>query len=990
MNKKILLAAFALPMLVLFMIHAPAQEEPPSERLTPSIETALRAVGEEIRSLRTETMEVYKGHYGTLEAHMHSSKRHYFDEEDSTYEKIELTVREVSALEKLNPFRECDKFVDAGSYRASWFDDAPHDYTFRAGEYYVKYTALHGDVDTHTVPYPNGVKQFIYLNDAAHPVVLKWCVETNARMMATDATDIRFEDMEDNFLFRISSPVAWDSNQTPVPVYAIISGDTLIYSVEPPEFASYPVTVDPGTIIDETDAKTGELMNSGSSFSIARNAATSNEANGYQILVGMWYSSNLYHVSRCALVYDSSFLPKGSIIDSAKVVLVVHGDGSETDFNMVLTQPTFTGDMATGWFNDFTGWASSGTYSTTNLSEAFSTSGISDGDSLRFVLNSAGLENIDISGETRFMLMSQEDINNSSPGTTYDEYEWFEDNDTYIQIWYRIPIYPPSNFQMTAPDSSTIACSWEDNSDNEERFYIINWADSSIVDSTGVNAVADTIGGLNRNTKYIWAVVADSAGVRAYSDPDSVTTLLPAPEIQDIIIMPISSDTLRIELTEPVNPTTDDTGMEVYAVSGSGTTSSGWLTGTYFYLDGGLDPYSSYVYRMRYRNADGTATDWSPDMRYSMNGLDTLVVYLAGDESDDYTIDFGNGMKDSTVVRVGASDTGDRLDGYLTIELPWQVQKGGIDSLFLHMTRTDERSETAPTVTVYGIPEEDLDPVEGLNPGALDSTSVTVCWTINTGEGEKKSPDLRGIFRAWQDLSLRRDYHHGFGLRLDDSSQADNVRAVFLDASHPSYNNGTWLTVYYTPGSPDTLDGCPGDFTLTVMGPDSLRAEWTDNSTTEYGYVICNLADSSEVAVIDSLDENTTSVEAGGLVPNTVYQWYAEAFTAYDYTASSGDTARTVERIPGFTTVSAQSDTTLRFIVDPLDNPAYTCFAVQDSITGRYIDGTASPHILRAGPVGEWGWRTYEQWGGVSGDILTGVYPDSLYVLRAKAKTGGQ
>jgi len=488
----------------------------------------------------------------------------------------------------------------------------------------------------------------------------------------------------------------------------------------------------------------------------------------------------------------------------------------------------------------------------------------------------------------------------------------------------------------------------------------------------------------------VWAVMADSAGVRAYSDPDSVTTLLPAPESTDITIMPISSDTLRIELTEPANPSTGDTGMEVYAVSGSGATSSGWLTGTYSYLDGGLDPDSSYVYRMRYRNAGGTATGWSPDMTYSMNGPDTLVVYLAGDEGDDYTVNFGNGMKDSTVVRVGASDSGDRLDGYLTFELPWQVQKGGVDSLFLHMTRAGERSETEPTITVYGIPEEDLDPVEELSPGELDSTSVTASWTINSGDGEKKTPDIRDIFRAWQDLALRRDYHHGFGLRLDDSSQADSVRAVFLDASHPSYDNGTRLIIYYTPGSPDTLDGCPDDFTVTVLGPDSLRAEWTDNSTTEYGYVIRNLADSSEVAEIDSLGEDTTEVEAGGLVPNTVYRWYVEAFTAYDYVTSSGDSARTLARVPGFTAVTALSDTTLHFIIDPLDNPAYTCFAVQDSVTGMYIDGAASPHILRSAPAGEWGWRTYEQWGGASGDILAGVYPDSLYVLRAKAKTGGQ
>jgi len=493
MDRKILLAAVLIPACVLSFFHAPAQEEPPPEKLTPAVETALRAAGEEIRSLRTETTEVYKGRNGTLEARMHFRKHHYFDAEDSAYKRIDLAVREVPAPEKLNPLREYDAYVDAGCYRATWFKDAPHDYTFRAGDYYVKYTALHGDLETHTTPYPHGIKQLISLTDENHPPVLKWRIETNARMKVRDTGDIRFEDGNGVFLFRTGIPAAWDFDLTPVPVTVNVSGDTLTYSLEIPGTASYPITVDPGTVLEDIDSRSGELMGRGSSFTIARDASSAYDIYTSNIYVGMWYNNSYYYVTRAPLVYDTSSLPKGSIIDSAKVMLRVYFDYSDTDFNMVLVEPTFTGDMADEWFNDFTGWQSSGTYSTVNLSEMVSSSGISEGDSLRFVLNSTGLAHIDIDGETSFMLLSEEDINNSSPGTTDDERIKFDDNDTYIQIWYRVPIYPPSNFQVSALDSSTIACSWEDNSDNEERFYIINHADSSIVDSTGVNAVADTI-----------------------------------------------------------------------------------------------------------------------------------------------------------------------------------------------------------------------------------------------------------------------------------------------------------------------------------------------------------------------------------------------------------------------------------------------------------------------------------------------------------------
>jgi len=81
-------------------------------------------------------------------------------------------------------------------------------------------------------------------------------------------------------------------------------------------------------------------------------------------------------------------------------------------------------------------------------------------------------------------------------------------------------------------------------------------------------------------------------------------------------------------------------------------------------------------------------------------------------------------------------------------------------------------------------------------------------------------------------------------------------------------------------------------------------------------------------------------------------------------------------------------DSMMIFVLDPNNNPSYTEFALQDSLSGWYIDATAEPESLRAGPPGEWGWRTYDQWGAALGDTLTGIMSDSLYVIRAKARSG--
>ena len=704
-------------------------------------------------------------------------------------------------------------------------------------------------------PSPDGIKETIEISGAENSV-LRWRITSNARIVRGDR-QITFEDGKGEFLFRLTPFTAWDSRGVEVPAAMSLSGDTLTCRLAIPEKAEWPLTVDPSISISHVEDKIGYMYSmDASSYSTARNKTVADypdDINNSHVWVGQAFISNAWRVYRSFLTFDTSPIPDNALIDSAKVIMVINLEYSETDYDMKLVNPTFSGTWAKDWFNDFTGWASSGTYSVVSLSNTInsSTFGV-QGDTVRFKLNAAGVDSIRKNGETRYFFLSQEDINSSEPSTSLWELVQFTHESLHMMIWYKIPINPPSNFVMTAIDSAAIACSWSDMSANEQKFTIVNMADSSIVDSTAANATADTLRGLSGNTRYIWAAAADSGGVRGYSNADTSWTLLYPPKGWEVKIMPISPDTLRIAVNAPPNGTLGLTGMQVNAVSGFGATSSGWLNGQYACLDGGLNPDSSYVYKVKFRNGNGDSTAWSPSLRYTMGGLDTLIVYLSGDQFDDYNVNFGSGMRDSTLVRVGKSDSGQKLDGFLSFELPWQVQKGGVKEMFLTMNRTSERNTTSPAIKVYGIPVKDIAPAETLNLGAQDSTSAKVSWTVSSGSGEKTSPDLRSIFRTWQDLTPSRDYTYGFGIRLDDGGQADSVRAAFLDFSNPSYSQSTKLTLTYTPGYPDTLDGSPANLSLTALSPDSIRADWEDRSSGEYGFVLLNLTDSTRVAGTDT------------------------------------------------------------------------------------------------------------------------------------------
>lgn len=834
-------------------------------------------------------------------------------------------------------------------------------------------------------PGARGVKEMVILERGAEPSV-SWRLETNTRMTLRDGVLV-CEDGAGRAVFRMPRFEAWDSKGWDIPVETVLEGSLLTCELTVPPDAAWPVFLDPTLRVGDIDDKTGALIGLGNTFSQARDTTTAYNNPESYAWVGVLYSMGTHTVHRSALVFDTSVIPDDAIIDSARVLLVTFHDGTDSDFNMKLAAAKYAGGWSREWFNDFPGWTPGAAYPVAILSATLNTATChTPGDTCRFSLNAAGLDSIKVRGETQFMLLCERDINNQGFSSPYQERMGFEEDSPTLEVWYHFPVNPPSGFTVTAVDTATVACSWQDNSVNEQRFYIVNAADSSVVDSTGVGQTSITIGGLSPNTRHIWAVAADSAGVRGYSGPDTVWTLIAPPQYRQVRIRPVSSDTLRVTVPPPPNPSAGLTGLEVDALDGPGATDSGWMNGGSAYYDGGLDPGSAYVYRVRYRNGGGEPTAWSPPVRFALRGRTVQTFTLSGDGFDDYTANGGPGMRDSTVVRAGRGDDGSQLDGFLSFRLPWDIRTGGVDSLFLSLTRTGESAGTAPTLKLSVIPDPDIGPVEALNPSALDTTGATASWTIGTSAGAKRSPNLRSLIRQWQDRESGNRFAYGFGLRLDDNNQSPGVRAVFLDASHPDWHGGTTLTVHYTPGAPDTLWGGPEDFSLVVLAPDSIRASWEDGASGEYGWLLLNLTDSTRVAGTDTLEENSTSLTVGGLIPNTVHQWMVQAITPEERRTSPGVGARTLTRTPGRPAVTAGSVSVLRFVLDPRDNPSHTEYAVQDSVTGWFADPDATPPALRPGPLSDWGWRTFGGWGGTLGDSLTGLSPNTLHVLRVKAR----
>ena len=120
-----------------------------------------------------------------------------------------------------------------------------------------------------------------------------------------------------------------------------------------------------------------------------------------------------------------------------------------------------------------------------------------------------------------------------------------------------------------------------------------------------------------------------------------------------------------------------------------------------------------------------------------------------------------------------------------------------------------------------------------------------------------------------------------------------------------------------------------------------------------------------------------------GLLVNTNYVYEVKARnadsveTAYSLTANS----YTLANAPGAPTLSTATETTLKLVLDQNSNPSITTYAIYDITDSKYVqaDGT-----LGASAV----WQTYTQWGGASGQTISGLTPNTSHTLKAKARNG--
>jgi len=212
----------------------------------------------------------------------------------------------------------------------------------------------------------HGLKAKYILNNASAPSTLKWVLKAN------DTVEEQPGGKGKGHLKKagkvkglIAELTAVDANGKALDLAANYKEDSLIVTISTAG-AVFPITIDPSIKDTVTVSGTGSLVIHGYSgnsvYLTARNSETATFGAAGHFEVGDWFVDPTYYNYRAFIRLPMGDLD-GNAVETDSVVFEVVPSTHAQNGSARIVEGTFSGAVATGWYNDFAGWESSGAYS---------------------------------------------------------------------------------------------------------------------------------------------------------------------------------------------------------------------------------------------------------------------------------------------------------------------------------------------------------------------------------------------------------------------------------------------------------------------------------------------------------------------------------------------------------------------------------------------------------------------------------------------------
>jgi hypothetical protein len=589
-----------------------------------------------------------------------------------------------------------------------------------------------------------------------------------------------------------------------------------------------------------------------------------------------------------------------------------------------------------------------------------------------------------------------------SVGTTYYYYAYVVEADGHrawtAPMWITITassapgafnLLSPSNVSTNRPVSGTLT--WQTSTGATSYDVYTGTTNPPTTKINVGTATSYNYSGLSYSTIYYWKVVAKNAtdSTSATGSPWSFTTIV-APPAAFSMTSPANS-----AIGQPVSGTltwttsTNATGYDVYL----GTTnppaskiSSNQSGTTYNYS--GLSNNTIYYWKIVARNVNdtivATGAPWSFTTVQAAPGAFTLsspandavsqpitgmLIWAVSANATGYDVYFDNTNPPATKVSSNQPGTSYSYNdlSYSTIYYWKIIAKNSVDSIAATGSPWSFTTTIAP-------------------PAAFSLLSPA-----NGGTGQP----LSGILQWTTSMNVSAyDIYLGTSnppvIKID-SNLTDTIYSYTNLIPDSTYY---WTVVAKNTGGNASATGTPWSFTLASLphAPTSLivsnrsisnlEIDWTDNASNELGYRVYRaLSESGPYSQLGGdLPPNTVSFNDSALNVNQRYYYNIVPFNEYGEGAYTSINVATLSNVPGKPTITEIQSSTFTIAVVPGDNPAPTQFAIAVvNADTKYVhaDGTVGVN-----PV----WRTYVEWGGMSGTSVHGLSACQTHTVNVFAR----
>lgn len=953
-----------------------------------------------------------------------SSTPVHWKDVDGNYKAIDTTVQARALITAVLSKYEYETAF-TGETSALFDKDSDADYAVTRGGRSIEYTLLSDTtgVDVTTETTTRGVKQTYTLRDAKAATELRWLIDTDAEM-TREGDGFVFRDDEGKFLWRIAPPKAWDAGGKTLPVTVTAQGDTLTWAVDVAG-AEYPVTVDPTTVIDDTDATTGLVDGYyNANYLTARGYSVGAEWNENVVNIGIiaqYYSGAWRFLYRRAMfTFDTSGLPDNADVLSASVRMDATEYLSENGVaEAYLIQPTFSGAPDTTWFNDFTGWASgSGAYSSiVALSDSQT---IATTDSLNFNLNAAGLAAVNVTGDSKFFGILDKDLWAKNPGN-YNFIISLDDN-PYMLITYAVStVNAPTLFSLTAPttaDSTTQLHAWvtPNHSADIDSMTVIKSDSTWVAKFANPLDTQKLITGLTPGTEYRLMAHADSADQYACSNLDTLWTR--PNTAAGLALTSVDHDGMSVNWTANSNGDSTLYAIQVYNVTDDSTyywtgaalaASATWKTRTAWGLPeaiAGLTVDTNYRIGIQAKNGDGVTAAYTyifartAEFTQSQTvAINTMFAHRAGIVTSGLPYVSARGSTEAdSITTTTASSTSARLgqrelDTYEVdrISIAAYIPNMDFDTFKLHLIGTSDASTDDFAITgrkgtfsAGGAAYLRFYTFEGWVAGLTGYGGDELFTGYNTS-GWNASGDNVITFNS-------------AGLADAMAAKGDTLRVVLLSskdiaADDPTAETAEYVTVntgtsYFT-GEYEYTEAAAYNVNSTDVSPTSVIVTWADSTLTEYGFALVDSA--TGVALSDTTLANAEADTLSGLIPNTIYRIRVKIIGGNkDGTLSTTYTLCTLPGTPGTPVITDLGDGLVKVVIDTTGakNPGDTEYSLM-FITSAGDSLWEDADSLKTTTLDEnsaWGWETYANRGAANGDTIQ-AEAGRNYTIKAIART---